>query len=451
VALGAVVALLLALGEGGCSAILGIPDIFFAEVADAADAADGADLVDGGDGSVDDGGGEAGPDDGALDASGGEGGDATVADGPADGPTGDGCGDINADPLNCGACNHSCLGGGCVGGRCTPAPIVLYDGSPGAITVQQGYVYWVDNFLNGPTGQATILRVPTDAPPTMRPMMPEKVATSAASTLTAFHAMAGGLLYFVQPYQDDPSAATAFMERLDLKTSTISRVVANVPFGQGISDDTQNLYWVDFTGTAFEVRSFDSRNPADAGSTIINHVDSHGPYVTVWAQGHLYWGEDACKLNTTTCPVVACAATPTANTCTTTMPVIPGTGDVTALVSNATVLFAGTARGGIYQYAFTPGATLTSIPGPAGSVENEPFVLNMAVDARGLYWVNRSDSTDVGAINGCPLTASGGVVAQCETPFVVMDNVKHPNGIALDDSAIYFGVESAGTIYRLAR
>jgi hypothetical protein len=32
-----------------------------------------------------------------------------------------------------------------------------------------------------------------------------------------------------------------------------------------------------------------------------------------------------------------------------------------------------------------------------------------------------------------------------------MDNVKQANGIGIDDTAVYFSVESAGTIYRLAR
>jgi hypothetical protein len=34
------------------------------------------------------------------------------------------CGSTQSDPLHCGACNHSCLKGGCDGGRCLPFPLV---------------------------------------------------------------------------------------------------------------------------------------------------------------------------------------------------------------------------------------------------------------------------------------------------------------------------------------
>src|SRR5262249_7464514 len=140
------------------------------------------------------------------------------------------------------------------------------------------------------------------------------------------------------------------MERLDLNTSSVTKIVGNLPYGQGLSDDTENIYWVDTTGTAFEGRKFDTRYPS-TGSTVINATDTHGPYVTVWARGKLYWGEDACKTETATCPVVSCVATPTSDSCTTTSTAIAGTGDVTAMVANDTMLFAGTSRGSVYQYA----------------------------------------------------------------------------------------------------
>jgi hypothetical protein len=330
----------------------------------------------------------------------------------------------------------------------------MYDGgSPGAISVQQGYVYWADNFLDLGTGKATILRVPTNAPPVTGPTSVEqlKVATSAATSILEFHAMAGGLYYVVQAFRDKSTDPTSFIERLDLANSTTTRVVGGFPLGWGMSDDRQNLYWIDTTGTTFEVRKFDTRSPPDAGSTVINNVDTQGPYATVWAEGQLYWSEDACKLNPTACQVVACAATPSSNTCTTPRTVIPQTGAVTALVANDTVLFAGGGSGGIFQYAMRAGGVLTTIPNPAGSTENEPSVESMAVDARDLYWVSSSYSTDIGAIHGCRLSTAGDVVAQCQNPYVIQDNLNFPGGIALDDTAVYFSVHGAGAIYRLAR
>ncbi len=52
---------------------------------------------------------------------------------------------LDADPNNCGACGHSCLGGGCFLSRCQPAeyPLLLASGEvPWAIALDQNYVYY---------------------------------------------------------------------------------------------------------------------------------------------------------------------------------------------------------------------------------------------------------------------------------------------------------------------
>ncbi|MEQ9322851.1 MAG: hypothetical protein RIF41_27045, partial [Polyangiaceae bacterium] len=53
--------------------------------------------------------------------------------------------DLQTDPLNCGTCDHDCLGGACSSGECEA--VLLADGftSGGAIDVEDGMVFWAES------------------------------------------------------------------------------------------------------------------------------------------------------------------------------------------------------------------------------------------------------------------------------------------------------------------
>lgn len=51
--------------------------------------------------------------------------------------------DVATDPLHCGRCGHSCLGGACVAGMCVPITLATR-GSPHDLVVDATNVYWTD-------------------------------------------------------------------------------------------------------------------------------------------------------------------------------------------------------------------------------------------------------------------------------------------------------------------
>lgn len=73
--------------------------------------------------------------------------DALESDGAVEGGDGgdaSGCsGDLATDALHCGRCGHSCLGGACAAGKCTPATLATVT-HPYELTVGPTDVYWTD-------------------------------------------------------------------------------------------------------------------------------------------------------------------------------------------------------------------------------------------------------------------------------------------------------------------
>jgi hypothetical protein len=53
-------------------------------------------------------------------------------------------GDHTSDPHNCGACDHSCLGGACKAGKCEPVALASGTGCPSGIAVYGDEIYWTE-------------------------------------------------------------------------------------------------------------------------------------------------------------------------------------------------------------------------------------------------------------------------------------------------------------------
>jgi hypothetical protein len=135
------------------------------------------------------------------------------------------CTSLSDDPLSCGACGHSCLGGACQGGQCQP--MVLASGQTGAIGIvaDRTDVYWS---IETPSHMVS-LPLSGGAP------MPFPSSPPSAALL----ALQGTTLYVA-----DPASSAIWMMVLP------STVVISVAAGQsapiGVTADAQspaNVYW----------------------------------------------------------------------------------------------------------------------------------------------------------------------------------------------------------------
>jgi hypothetical protein len=107
---------------------------------------DGSGASDGGGGSAAAGGG------GGVAATGGGGSTAPVCENGTAACDG-ACVVLDTDSLNCGACGHDCLGGGCESGLCVPQVVASAVNDPRGIATDQGFVYWT-------TGDGSVQRAP---------------------------------------------------------------------------------------------------------------------------------------------------------------------------------------------------------------------------------------------------------------------------------------------------
>jgi hypothetical protein len=316
---------------------------------------------------------------------------------------GNACVDTTGDVLNCGSCNHDCLGGACTGGACQPVVIATDQNGAYDIAVGGGEAYWPDQY----SGQVV------------------KCSTSnCAATLTV---LASG-----RPGPEDI-----------------------------VLDDT-NVYWSEQGGAASCARAGCGGNPnvlvsglttADGGPADYDGI-AIGPSL-------VYFPNDGALRS---CAKGGCSNSPTTlggyadDLASDTNNLYGTNGDNVFMCplgdcTNGSRVTLVSGLGGsdsialdkvnaYFSYTTAVGSCpLTGCAKPTVLADNQLDPDDIATDGINVYWTdNTADTVLRCAVGGCD-----------DKPTTLAQNQNQPKGIALDDKAVYWTQVSGNAIVRLAK
>jgi hypothetical protein len=333
---------------------------------------------------------------------------------------GDACAHGSAtDPLNCGACGHDCGGGKCLGGVCQSAVILTGILQPFGIAVSGPNLYFTssdsvvrmceanacaDNLTMMTTGQNS----------------PTSVTTNTTNVYWANEgfSMEGGL---------SGGVATCGLAGC---TGGAATPLATNEFGVvDLAIDSTSVYWTEgFSGHVYSCPASGCvggtpKTLATLGGTVLLSgaaVDSTSVYFVEQNLGNVFQ-----------CPLSGCVGTPTPFA---SEQVKPSKVDVTDdmlywSTSHAIMSCPTTGCGGV----------------PTVFAANQENASALAHDQTTLYWALYELN---GKVMSCPLSVGG---AACKDPTVVAEQQGVPTRIAVDDTAIYWTDQSAGTIVRVIK
>jgi hypothetical protein len=332
-------------------------------------------------------------------------------DAPIESSVDAGCGDIDASAENCGRCNHSCLGGACKSGVCQPIPLATGQGEVWGVALDATYVYFASF-----TG-AFIARVPKAG---------GKVEPIASSGQTLARRVAVNATHVYWSAGDFPGA----IARCPIAgCAGVPETVATPTRPTSVAIDAVNVYWSDRNNSELRLRPLSLDPEAHAADSTAGLPNAVAVDAT-----HLFWIADF------TGEVQGRAedgGTFTVGK--------DGTSGVDLVLDATNVYWAAAidvGQDGRIARAPRSGAGPTT---RVGSANGEP--VSLAVDAKLIAWTSWQRSSDGGVsgggVYGCaPMGCSG-------PPSTLASNLDLPRGIALDDQAIYFGVN--GAVMKLAR
>ncbi len=309
------------------------------------------------------------------------------------------CGSTVSDPNNCGACGHSCLGGGCANGMCQPVAIVTGRTNPTGIAVDANNVYWTENSFNGQVMQAPVGGGTVTTLAALRDY-PYAIAVDATTVY----------------WQDDVANMAV---PIGGGTAVTIAAIPSLGGGQGqggLALDPSSLYWTNDNEYAGMVM----RSPYDGGAASTLASGLTYPNTLALYAGNLYF---------------------TVNGHVAMVPTSGGGATTLAAFNNGTSTALAVGPTGIYWTDELLGPLLTvgldgGTPTTLAANTTQPF--GVAIDATHVYWTTFSGGT----VMRLPL--AGG------TPVTVASGSGSPMALALDSAFVYWTDQTAG-VWKVAK
>jgi hypothetical protein len=178
-------------------------------------------------------------------------------DSPAPGAD-DGCETLITTSLNCGACNHSCLGGACSALTCQEFVIDSGLKNPASLTVSDAFVYYID----GGTTDGRVMR---------RSLTGLSLQTVASAQALPWDIENDGLyVYWTNAFGGAPSINRSNINGTPTtKVLTSKATDSNIRAPLGLAVDGTNVYWGDYTTT----RVFRIVKDGSADAVIMNDAN----------------------------------------------------------------------------------------------------------------------------------------------------------------------------------
>jgi hypothetical protein len=188
----------------------------------------------------------------------------------------DGCEiDLKTDPLNCGACWHSCWGAACVDGKCQPIDVATSQDRPTGIALNDTSIFWATQGTTGATGTLRMRSKTGSSTVTIASGLAAAQGVSANSTTVAWAnagvgTVTGSIQYADLTAAGNPVSTSASSQTgafgvfllsgsvtwtrnsdvfaKKLAVATINTVASSQPTPLGITQDDSFIYWATGAG-----------------------------------------------------------------------------------------------------------------------------------------------------------------------------------------------------------